>query len=168
MPPRGHRRALSQAEPEICLLTTGLGRNRRTSTTLRIIWERFVERSRKDASQHEAVCSCCRVQNKVQALRMPDVPWIWFEWERDSPVQPSLALAFNSPPQQLSYSLHAIIYTGGNHFTIHFRERSGSWWKHDGQLSSGVPQPDSIRSEAELLTNGTRFACILIYRRDDY
>ena len=52
-------------------------------------------RSRKDASQHETICPRCRGQNKVRALRMPDVPWIWFEQERDSPVQPSLALAFD-------------------------------------------------------------------------
>ena len=160
--------ALSRAEPETCLLTTGLGRNCRTSTTLHTIWERFSQRSRTDASQHEVICSHCRGQNKVRALRMPDVPWIWFERERDSPVQPSLALTFNSPPQRLSYSLRAIIYAGGNHFTIRFRERSGSWWKHDSRLWSGVPQSNDIQSEAELLTNDTCFACILIYRRDDY
>ena len=159
--------ALSRAEPETCLLTTGLGHNCRISTTLHTVWEKFIERSRKDVSRHKAICSRCWGQNKVRALRMPDVPWIWFERERDSPVQPSPALTFDFPPQRLSYSLHAIIYAGGNHFTIRFRKQSGRWWKHDGQLSSGVPQPNGIRSKAELLTNGTRFTCILIYRCDD-
>jgi len=83
-------------------------------------------------------------------------------------IVPSLALTFNSPSQQLGYSLRAIIYAGGYHFSVRFREQSGRWWKHDGQVASGVPQPDDVQSEAELLMNDTRFAYILIYRRDDH
>jgi len=98
---------------------------------------------------------------------MPDVPWIWFEREEHSSITPSLTLKFDSPPQQLSYSLRAIIYAGGNHFTARFRDLSGSWWRHDGQVSSGVPQADDIQSEVQLLMNDTRFASLLIYRRDD-
>ena len=85
-----------------------------------------------------------------------------------SPVWPSLALTLDSPPLRCDYSLWAIIHAGGNHFFIRFREQSGGWWKHDGQVTSGVPQPDNIRSEADLLMNGTRFACTLIYRWDSY
>ena len=91
---------------------------------------------------------------------MPDVPWIWFERDRSSPACPSLTLTFDSPRQQLRYCLRAIIYAGGNHFTVRFSEQSGGWWRHDGQQAPGVPQPDDIQSEAELLMNGTRFACI--------
>ena len=80
----------------------------------------------------------------------------------------SLTLKFNSPLQQLNYSLQAIIYVGRNHFTVCFRELSGRWWKHDSQVSSGVPQPDNIQSEVEILTNDNHFACTLIYRRDDH
>ena len=99
---------------------------------------------------------------------MPDVPWIWFERDRSSSVLPSLTLTFDSPPQQLNYSLRAIIYAGGNHFTVRFRDKSGNWWRHDGRVASGVPQPDDVQSEVDLLMNGARFACTLIYRRDDY
>jgi hypothetical protein len=159
--------ALSVAELETCFLTAGLGRDRGTPISLHTIWERFVQRFKTDPAQLGAVCSRCHDQNKVQALTMPDVPWIWFERERHSPVGPSLTLTFNSQPQRLGYSLRAIIYAGGNHFTTRFRERSGRWWKHDGRVFSGVPQPDNIQSEAELFTNDSRFACILIYRRDD-
>jgi len=159
--------AVSRAKRETCFLTTGLERSRKTPISLHTVWTTFVERARTDA-RREATCSCCHGQNKVQALEMPDVPWIWFERDQYSPVGPSLILTFDSPSQRLGYSLRAIIYAGGNHFSVRFRERSGGWWKHDSQVASGVPQPDDIRSEAELLTNGTHFACILIYRRDGH
>lgn len=99
---------------------------------------------------------------------MPATPWIWFERESASPAGPSLTITFCSPPQQLTYSLRAIIYSGGSHFTVRFRDGSGGWWQDDGQLASGIPQPDNIQSEAELLLNNERFANILIYRRDDH
>ena len=75
---------------------------------------------------------------------MPDAPWIWVECWETSPVHPSMTLSFNSLSQRLSYSLHSIIYSGGNHFTNRFRDRLGGWWNHDGQIVSGVPQPDNV------------------------
>lgn len=160
-------RTLSQTELETWLLGLGVGHDRGTPIPLHTVWTRFIQRSRMDAPRRGSVCSCCKGQNKVRALRMPDVPWIWFERGEHSPVTPSLTLTFDSPPQQLSYSLRAIIYAGGNHFTARFRDQSGSWWRHDGQVSSGVPQADDIQSEVQLLMNDTRFASLLIYRRDD-
>ena len=79
-----------------------------------------------------------------------------------------MILTFDSPSQQLSYSLQAIIYSGGKHFTVRFRDQSGMWWKHDSQVASGVPQLDNIQSEANLLMNSTRFAHLLIYRSDNH
>lgn len=154
-------------EAETRFLTVGFGHDRERLIPLQTIWEVFIHRSATRVSHLGANCSHCQGRNKVQALKMPDAPWIWFERERQSPVSPSPILTFDSPAQQLSYSLRAIIYAGGNHFTTRFRDRSGGWWNHDGQLFSGVPQCDDIRSEAELLANGPRFACIYIYRRDD-
>ena len=160
--------ASSRAERQICFLTIGLGYDRRTPVSLHTVWTTFVQRSITGVSQQDATCSHCWGRNRVQALRMPDFPWIWFERDQHSPIVPSLTLTFNSPSQQLGYSLRAIIYAGGYHFSVRFREQSGRWWKHDGQVASGVPQPDDVRSEAELLMNDTRFAYILIYRRDDH
>ena len=159
--------AMSWTERETCFLTTGLEHDRETPISLHTVWTSFIERTRKNV-RREATCSRCQGQNKVRALEMPDAPWIWFEWDRNSSVEPSLVLTFDSPSQRLSYSLRAIIYAGGNHFSIRFREQSGGWWKYDGRVASGVPQPDDIRSKAELLMNGTRFACTLIYRRDGH
>ena len=139
-----------------------------TDVPLQVIWARFLQRFQVDTYRWRAKCPHCLGQNKVRTLTMPDVPWIWFDRERHSPVTPSLTLEFNSPLQRLNYSLRAIIYAGGNHFTVRFHELSGRWWKHDGQVSSGVPQPDDIQSEAELLTNDNRFACTLIYCRDNH
>lgn len=157
----------SQVEAETRFLTAGFGRDRKRSTPLQTVWEDFIRRSTTRVSHFGSNCCHCQGRNKVQGLRMPDTPWIWFERERKSPISPSPILTFDFPTQQLSYSLQAIIYAGGNHFTTRFRDRSGRWWNHDGQLFSGVPQSDDIRSEADLLANGSRFACIYIYRRDD-
>ena len=43
------------------------------------------------------------------------------ELERSSSVE------FDSPSQKLSYSLQATIYSGGKHFTVHFRDQPGLW-----------------------------------------
>ena len=159
---------LSQVERDIGLLTMGLGRDRRTPVSLDTVLTTFIHRAETEILQWDATCSHCRGPNKVWELKMPAVPWIWFERGQCSPVGPSLTLVFGSQPLRLTYSLWAIIYSGENHFTVRFREQSGRWWRHDGRVASGVPQPDNIRFEADLLTNGTRFACILIYRRNDH
>ena len=164
----GNCGALSQANREICFLTVSCGKGSKTPVWLHTVWEEFVCHSKTNTARSAMKCSQCRGPNKVQALRMPAVPWIWFERNRYSPVWPSMILTFDSPSQQLSYSLQAIIYSGGKHFTVRFRDQSGMWWKHDGQVASGVPQLDNIQSEANLLMNGTRFAHLLIYRSDNH
>jgi hypothetical protein len=159
----------SQNEREICFIATSGGRSNKAPIWLHTVWEEFIHHSKTSVTRSVATCSHCQGQKKVQGLRMPDdVPWIWFERDQYSPVWPSLTLTFGSSTQQSSYSLRAIIYAGWNHFTVRFRDQSGRWWRHDGRLASGVPQPDSIESEAGLLMNGTRFACTLIYRRNDH
>lgn len=160
---------LSQTEREFCFLASRHQGNNATPTQLQTIWSEFIYHSQMNAALPRATCSHCKGPNEVQGVRMPDVPWIWFERDQYSPpVWPSLTLEFNSPLQQLGYSLRVIIYAGQNHFTVRFRGRSGGWWRHDGRVASGVPQPDNIQSEAALLKNGTRFACTLIYCRDGY
>jgi len=158
----------SQANREICFLAASHGRGNKVPVWLHDVWEEFVCRSKTDAARAAMKCSCCQGLNKVQALKMPAAPWIWFERDRFSPVWPSMTLTFDSPSQQLRYSLRAIIYSGGKHFTARFREQSNKWWKHDGRVASGVPQPDNVRSPTDLLMNGTRFAHLLIYRSDDH
>jgi hypothetical protein len=158
---------LSQTECEIGLLTMGFGCDRKTPVPLHTVLTTFVHQAETDVHRLDAKCSHCRGPNKVQGLKMPAVPWIWFERDEHSPVRPSLTLTFHSQSFQLDYSLRGIIYSGGNHFTVRFREQSGGWWRHDGRVASGVPQPDDIQFEVDLLASGDRFACILIYRRDD-
>ncbi|KAF9779748.1 hypothetical protein BJ322DRAFT_1086264 [Thelephora terrestris] len=156
----------ARAERETYLLAAGSGLDRKIPISLHTVWDNFIQRCQTDPFHQNSRCSRCQGQNKVRCLEMPDVPWIWFEREKSSPVGPSLALTFDSPSQRLSYSLRSIIYAGQNHFTIRFCEQSGKWWRHDGQIASGVPQPDNIQSESQLLMSGARFACIFIYRRD--
>ena len=160
--------ALSQGERQICLLSLSCGRNDKVPVWLHTVWTEFIDRFKSSPERSRASCSRCQGPNEVQALKISEVPWIWFEQDECSPVWPLLALAFESPTQNLTYSLRAIIYSGGNHFSVRFREQSGRWWRYDGRVASGVPQPDNFRSEAGLLTNGPHFACVLIYRRDGY
>jgi hypothetical protein len=157
---------LSRAERQFSLLPMSFGHDRRTPISLHAAWSTFTSHARTDVARREVICSRCQGPNKVQTLEMPDSPWIWFERDQHSPVSPSLALTFDFPPQRLSYGLRAIIYAGENHFSLRFRAQSGDWWKHDGQVASGVPQSDNVQSEAQLLKNGTHFAHLLIYRRD--
>lgn len=163
--------ASSKADRDICFLGTSHGTGNKTPIWLHSVWAEFVGRSKSEPARFAMTCSCQSL-NKVQTLKMPDMPWIWFERNRYSPVWPSLTLTFDSPSQRLSYTLQAIIYSGEKHFTIRFRERSDErpdvWWKHDGQAALGVPQRDNVRSEADLLMNGSRFAYLLIYRRDSH
>jgi len=159
---------LSQAEREIRYLAVNYGQGNKTPVWLNTVWTEFVHRNKTVAAQSRLRCSHCGGPNKVHVLKMPDLPWIWFERGQYSPVWPSLTLTFDSPSQQLNYSLRAIIYSGGKHFSVRFRAKSGEWWRQDGLVASGVPELDDIHSEADLLMNGTRFAYIVIYRRDGY
>ena len=65
--------ALSRAEPETCLLTMGLGRNRRISTTLCTVWEKFIKRSRKDVVEHAySIVDICSIFSTImQPLLQP-------------------------------------------------------------------------------------------------
>ena len=158
--------ALSQTEREIRYLATNFGRGDNTPVWLHTVWTEFVNDSKTIVARSRARCSHCQGPNRVRDLKMPGTPWIWFERGPRSPVWPSLTLTFDSQPQRLDYSLRAIIYSGGRHFSVRFRAKSGEWWRHDGLVASGVPEPDNIHSEANLLMNGSRFASMLIYRRD--
>ena len=161
-------RTLSQTERDIWPLVIGYKGKNKNPVWLHAVWTELIRNLERTAARPRVTCSHCHSPNEVQELKMPDVPWIWFERGEYSPIWPSLALTFDSRPQRLDYSLRAIIYAGGNHFTVRFRNQSGVWWKHDGREASGVPQPEHIQSEAGLLMNGTRFACMLIYCRDGY
>ena len=159
---------LTETKIDTCFVTIGAKRksNRRDFVSLAGIWEEFLKHHQTKPLR-QAECHCGG-QNEVKRLRMPDTPWIWFERNQNPPIGLSLTIRFGPLSQQLVYSLRAIIYSGGLHFTVRFREGLDGWWKHDGQIASGVPQPDNIQSETELLMNDERFAHILIYRRDDH
>ena len=55
-------------------------------------------------------------------------------------LEPSSSFEFDSPSKKPSYSLQAIIYSGGKHLTVRFRDQS-----------THGPQLDNIRSEVDLL-----------------
>jgi hypothetical protein len=153
---------------DIGLITTGFGRHRSIPASLHTVWTTLIRQVGTKPFRWNATCSCCKGPNTVRELKMPAVPWFWFERDQRPPVMPWLALTFGSQPLQLTYCLRAIVYSGGNYFTVRFREQSGGWWRHDGRVAFGVPQPDDSQFKAVLLTNGDRFVCALICRRVDH
>jgi hypothetical protein len=153
---------------DIQFLASGSGLDRTKPIQLHVVWNNLIRERRENPVRPRRICGVCRGPNRVERLEMPDSPWTWFEREKNSPVRPSLTLTLNGPHLQLSYSLRAIIYSGKDHFTLRFRDQSGRWWNHDGQIASGIPQPEVVQSEEELLMNGLRFACIYIYCRDGH
>ena len=123
---------------------------------------RYVQRALLEP--HNVRCSMCSGQLEVQSLSVPNLmSWLWIEPDPDSPVSPSPHLVFDIPGQRRVYTLEAIIYGGGRHFTARLSDQSGAWWKYDGMWSPNLLQPDRVEDEADLLENDGRVASYLLY-----
>ena len=100
---------------------------------------------------------------------MPETTWLWIELSDDvSPVTPSPRLVFGLQGQRQVYTLQAVIYLGGDHFTARFLDKSATWWKYDGMWNFGAPRVDYIEDEVDLLENDGRHAAFLVYCRVDF
>ena len=109
-------------------------------------------------------CRTCFGPLRVASLSMPETTWLWIELSDPiSPVTPSPRLVFGLKDQLRVYTLRAVIYTGGDHFTARLLDQSATWWKYDGMWRFGVPRVDQIDDELGLLENDHRRAAFLIY-----
>ena len=109
-------------------------------------------------------CTTCSKSLRVESLSMPETAWLWIELcDAVSPIAPSPRLVFGLQDQQRAYTLQAIIYLGGGHFTARLSDRSGTWWKYDGMWRSGTPRVDYVEDEIDLLENDGRRAAFLLY-----
>jgi hypothetical protein len=128
---------------------------------------RFIESL--SAPSNSSLCfTCLHETTRVQYLRMPSSPWLWFEIDRNSTMAPSLTLPIEVPGQRLTYNLCAVIYNGENHFTARMRDPSNRWWSYDGMWRFGAARHDPIQVETDLLQNGRLHAAFFIYRCSDY
>ena len=94
---------------------------------------------------------------------MATLTWIWFEIFPDTRVSPSLTLVFDQFDEPRIFTLTAVVYLGGIHFTTRWRDRSGVWWKYDGRERHGTPVIDTINDESDLRQYDRRRMCSLIY-----
>ena len=117
---------------------------------------------------HLRHCSACSGLLTVQSLSIPEMPWLWIEiCDPVSSIIPSRRLVFGLHHQHPVYTLQAVIYHGGNHFTARLSYESASWWKYDGRWSFGAPCMDNVKDEVDLLENNGRGAAFLLYRQAD-
>ena len=55
------------------------------------------------------------------------------------------------------------LYHGNAHFTAHWHDHLGVWWKHDGRKHCGAPVVNTINDESDLhQCDGSRMT-LLIY-----
>jgi hypothetical protein len=113
-------------------------------------------------------CSACSGPLNVESLSVPQMPWLWIELEGAvSPVTPSYRLVFGLQHQRRAYTLQAVIYFGGSHFTVRALDQSSKWWKYDGMWRFGAPRIDDVEDEADLLECDGRRAAYLLYRQEE-
>jgi hypothetical protein len=127
---------------------------------------RYIQRFSQEP--HRNRCPTCSGPLVVKSLSIPDMPWLWIEFcHPDLPIVPSHRLVFGLRDQHQVYTLQAIIYHGGNHFTARLLDQSTTWWKYDDRWSFGAQRVDNIENEVDLLKNDGRDAAFLLYRRED-
>ena len=100
---------------------------------------------------------------------MPETTWVWIKIsDCISLISPLPCLVFGLQDQWQVYTLQAVIYLGGDHFTARFLDQSTTWWKYDGMWGFGAPCVDHIEDEVDLLENDGRRAVFLVYCRVDF
>lgn len=95
-------------------------------------------------------CSRCSGDHIQSSWSVTTLTWIWFEIPEGTRISPSLTLAFDKLGEPRTFTLMAVVYLGGAHFTTRWRDRSGIWWKHDGLERRGSPVVDTINNESDL------------------
>ena len=131
---------------------------------LQLALARYIEKYTAEPTLPRQRCRACQAPQQVRSLRLSDASWTWFEVKADEPlVFPSLEIRY---PLQRTYTLQAVIYLGGNHFTARIRKGPNTWWNYDGMRPLGKPQLEIINAEEELLSSNGRGVAYIIYRRD--
>ena len=80
-----------------------------------------------------------------------------------SPIILTSHLVFGLRDQHQVYTLQAVIYLSGNHFTARFINQQAMWWNYDNMWEFGAPHIDHINNKADLLKNGGWHVEFLLY-----
>ena len=127
---------------------------------------RFIQCASQEPWRHR--CPGCPGTLRVELLSIPEMPWLWLELSDPvSPIILTSRLVFGLRHQRQVYTLQAVIYIGGNHFTARFIDGQAVWWNYDDMRQFGVPHVDHINDEADLLENDGRRAAFLLYCQAD-
>ena len=123
---------------------------------------RFIQRASQESWRHR--CPSCSGTLGVESLSIPELPWLWFELsDTVSPIIITPRLVFGLHHQRQVYTLQAVIYIGGNHFTARFFDQQATWWNYNDMREFGAPSVEHINDEADLLENDGRRAAFLLY-----
>ena len=113
-------------------------------------------------------CRTCSGLLRVESLSLPETMWLWIELaDPTSPITPSTRLVFGAQDPHRVYTLQAVIYHGGNHFTARLLDQSATWWDYNGMSRFGEPHIDYVEDDGDLLENNGRHAAFLLYCRAD-
>ena len=83
---------------------------------------------------------------------MAALTWLWFEIFRYSNISLSLTLTFSQFGEpQVFVALTGVVYFGDVHFTTHWHDHSGVWWKCDGSKHHVSPVVNVTNTESDLL-----------------
>jgi len=133
---------------------------------LQVAVTRYVQRASLEP-QHDR-CHTCHGLLRVESLSVPEMMWLWIELaDQISPITPSTRLVFGPQDLHQVYTLQAVVYHGGDHFTARLLDQSATWWKYDGMSRFGEPHVDYVENEEDLLENDGRHAAFLLYCRVD-
>ena len=108
-------------------------------------------------------CGGCSGRQVQSTWSMAALTWVWFEIFVNSHVSPSFTLTFDQFGEPRKFTLAAVVYFGGVHFTARWRDHLGVWWKCDGREHYGSPVIDVISTESDLLQCDGRRMSFLIY-----
>ena len=114
-------------------------------------------------SNSNSKCRHCHGDRVQSTWSMAELTWIWFEIFPHTHISPSLALTFDQFGEPRTFTLTAVVYLGGAHFTVRWRDHLSVWWKHDGCKHCGAPVIDTINDESDLRQCDGRRMCFLIY-----
>jgi hypothetical protein len=108
-------------------------------------------------------CDHCFGDHVQSTWSMAALTWIWFDIFPGTHISPSFTLTFDQFGEPQTFTLTAVIYLGGAHFTARWRNHLGVWWKHDGYKNCGAPVVDAVNGESDLRWCDGRRMSFLIY-----
>ena len=101
----------------------------------------FIQRKQHRIFRSLTTCSQCHSNCSTRIYPKDTITWLYFEILpqalNEALFSPYLYLP--GPHGNVTYDLKGIVYSGGNHFSAHWRTSEGIWWEYDGRTNGGRP-----------------------------